>query len=520
MLKGQITSFGDFSKIRVGERLASGGAGTIYKLDSHPDFVFKKYHPSVNLSYYQEKIEAMLEEMPSLLSGQNMEENSPELTWPVSSISEKNKFVGYIMPALDSKNCVTLSKFINKKSREVFGLSQFMGYRFNIAFNLASIVSKIHASNFLIVDLKPQNCFVNNNNMFVTIIDNDGFFIKSSSGKEFAARQFTPEYIAPELCSKTPIEANIMQDNFALAVIIFRLINNGIHPFQASLKTKQLTIQEMVTKKKYAYSLEGPKNLIPSQYSIHNYLPEDLRSLFDQAFTQKHRPSAESWKKAIHKYTSLDQGFAEICEKNKSHLKLMGICGSCQVEESLNKLNTQISSINSSRINKQNNIQKISQKGTLNLNRIFKVELIKQSVKYALITHFLGSIFIFYYLSVDFSILDYLQIKIQKYISTFIYIFILFVFFYRAFRGKPERDCPSCGAHAGSLKFQDNQTSFAKYLHQTKAGRPDKRYNYNPELFSQVSNWKCVYCDAIVEFVHELAINQTLKTAIIHKRVI
>ena len=35
MLKGMPTSFGDFSSIQVGKRIAQGGAGTIFSLSSH-----------------------------------------------------------------------------------------------------------------------------------------------------------------------------------------------------------------------------------------------------------------------------------------------------------------------------------------------------------------------------------------------------------------------------------------------------------------------------------------------------
>ena len=49
MLKGMPTSFGDFSSIQVGKRIAQGGAGTIFSLSSHPGFVLKKYHQDSDL---------------------------------------------------------------------------------------------------------------------------------------------------------------------------------------------------------------------------------------------------------------------------------------------------------------------------------------------------------------------------------------------------------------------------------------------------------------------------------------
>ena len=51
MLKGMPTSFGDFSSIQVGKRIAQGGAGTIFSLSSHPGFVLKKYHQDIVFNY-------------------------------------------------------------------------------------------------------------------------------------------------------------------------------------------------------------------------------------------------------------------------------------------------------------------------------------------------------------------------------------------------------------------------------------------------------------------------------------
>merc|ERR1711924_319121 len=77
--------------------------------------------------------------------------------------------------------------------------------------------------------------------------------------------------------------------------IIFQLINNGIHPFQSAMKNRQLPINEMISKKRYAYSIKGTQNLIPNRNPIHEFLPEELLQLFDKAFKDKTRPLAMDW---------------------------------------------------------------------------------------------------------------------------------------------------------------------------------------------------------------------------------
>jgi hypothetical protein len=62
--------------------------------------------------------------------------------------------------------------------------------------------------------------------------------VPAKSVLQFPAKQFTPEFVARELCGEAPTQADIMQDNFALTAIIFQLLNNGIHLLHASPNKK------------------------------------------------------------------------------------------------------------------------------------------------------------------------------------------------------------------------------------------------------------------------------------------
>lgn len=52
-------------------------------------------------------------------------------------------------------------------------------------------------------------------------------------GERFPAGQFTAEYLAPEFqkTGKVPEKQEEWQDRFALAVILFQLLNFGLHPY-------------------------------------------------------------------------------------------------------------------------------------------------------------------------------------------------------------------------------------------------------------------------------------------------
>ena len=523
MLKGMPTSLGDFSSIQVGKRIAQGGAGTIFSLSSHPGFVLKKYHQDSDLKYYEQKVASMLGNPPAIDPATFL-----EFTWPLCSVKEKGYFIGYIMSSLGNKSYFTLSKFINKKARQVNGLSEFLGNRITLAHNLSAILSKIHKLGYLVVDLKPQNCLVEKQSLQVTLIDTDGFFVPASGGAHFPAKQFTPEFIAPELCNKSPSDANIMQDNFALAVMIFQLLNNGIHPFQASMKTKQLTIQEMVERQKFAYGRVKNTRLIASKYSIHEWFPDDIRELFDQAFVSKIRPSSQDWRDCLRNYTAFKEGFVSKCSNNLDHLVLAGRCGQCELEarQSRRIQSAQKSSSSKLRSNYPAEAQislttnkNIANVATQKVVKRIKTKLLARSMGNAVVTHFAASIIVTNF-SMGLNFSDYIEMKSESVLSSSIYIFILFVFFYKWNRGKPVRDCPSCGAYAGSLRFLSKVENPIGFRHQTKSGRADKRYKHNPMLYIQTSDWKCIYCDNAIQFTHVPHPSPNKKTPISSKKVI
>lgn len=64
------------------------------------------------------------------------------------------------------------------------------------------------------------------------MFDCDGFSIQGEQAR-FPAEFVSEEYIYPEGMAQSCEDMGEEQDKFALAVIIFKLLNNGIHPFPA-----------------------------------------------------------------------------------------------------------------------------------------------------------------------------------------------------------------------------------------------------------------------------------------------
>ncbi len=545
MLEGSDVSEGNFKLITPLKEINNGGAGSIWTLKGHPNFVLKLYHDTVDLSHYEKKIEAMISNKPEIPPIKFKTKIYYQISWPICSVFKNKKFVGYIMPRINQNKYVTLGRFLHRKSRSIDRLPESLQGRFKIAYNLSTIVTRIHNQGHMIIDLKPKNCSVHRDLLFVSIFDSDGFCIKSIDDMYYPAKQFTPEYIAPEFIKRKPEETNIEQDHFSLAVIIFQLINNGIHPFQSGMKSRQLPINEMIMKKHYAYSSNGNNNLIPNRNSLHEFLPEELTHLFDQAFTYKNRPLAKEWPIILDKIANPSGDFYSKCSTNpKEHFKISKKCPICELDKKkLNLVNYSpkkntpkkqytykdpfSSKVKSARIRNFNNIN--FNQTNRKTPKPKKKPLTKKYIKNHLIliclfcsffTHFGVSLYLNLY-EINFeNLLNYYYFKSERLLSTSLYLILLFIIYYRSLRGDPKKDCPSCGAFAGSIKYISKKEDFHSYQYQTKSGKPDRRYSYNPELFSLTTRWSCRYCKFKFEFLHELDEFPDKKTPIISYKIL
>jgi len=325
-------------KAKMGERVAGGGAGDIHLSPQFPDQVLKIYRNPVDQRAYKPKIEAMLSAPPRIFSFKHLGKERHQLAWPTHlAETEGGDFLGFAMPQIDFGSSVSLERMLQKRMRERAGLPEYYGYRISAAYNLAASVGALHAQNHHIIDLKPVNCRIYTDSMILALLDCDGFSIHGES-KRFPAGQFTAEYIAPEATGKSPEELGVEQDLFALAVTIFRLLNNGLHPFQARLISGENggTLQEMIEAGHYPYALSGASGCIPPRQSIHASFPDELRKAFDQAFLRKSRPTAAKWRDLLRPFADPSSGKLIRCEVDPQNHAHFGFgCGWCELEANL-----------------------------------------------------------------------------------------------------------------------------------------------------------------------------------------
>ena len=332
-----IYSDGHFEKIHLGELINKGGAaGKILACKEHPEYVAKIFHDRSKSKTNRQKLESMLLNRPHL-PVVNDTKKFVQLAWPEAVLEDDKGFcVGYLMPLINTQEAVSLDHLMQKAVRQKIGLSESYANRVYAAYNIASMVAALHKCGHYIVDLKPANVSVYKENMIVAMFDCDGFSIQGENTR-YPAEFVSEEYIYPEGVTQNCEDMGQEQDNFALAVIIFKLLNNGIHPFSGSpcKATDMLSIQERIDAYHYAYGMWPDMYQRPHPYSIHEYLDPKTLKLFDRAFFKNtKRPTAKEWQ--LHLEELIKN--LKTCKKNPDHAYFTAKgCGLCAVEEKFKK---------------------------------------------------------------------------------------------------------------------------------------------------------------------------------------
>lgn len=328
----------------LGNLIAQGGAGAIYLVNGYPQWVAKIYmHPNSTQINYQAaaheraRIDAMLSRPPQIQVPHLGQFH--QLAWPLSIIeNQAGQMLGFTMSKLPLDKACDLESLITKSGRAAEGLPEDYIFRLFASHNIAALVRELHREGHYIVDMKPKNMSIYKTpeaQGLVAILDSDGFSINSTSGVRFPANMFSSEYIAPELLKNNsrPDKAGEYQDRWALAVIIFRLLNNSTHPYSGVYHGSNApTLDDHVKSDRYAYGRKAHPDLSPRPGSIHEYLDDEIRDLFDRSFgkDQYQRPSAKEWRDHLQCLTNLKNQRTFQCTKDATHWHFSKGCPFCQ----------------------------------------------------------------------------------------------------------------------------------------------------------------------------------------------
>lgn len=335
---------GDRRKLTLGTLLKSGGAGSVYLLRESPLQVAKIYHANVDHALYERKVAAMLRlspELPDLVEGA---QRHVQIAWPQALLRDgQGRFLGFLMPAVDVKATSELEVVLQERQARVARLPTGLGAKITLAANLSAVLAALHQQHHYVVDLKPVNLRFYPRSLYMAMLDCDGFSIQGQ-GERFPAPQFTPDYLAPEF-QRTGITTagEEQQDRFALSVVVFQLLNFGIHPFTGRPTSDRLPtdIPGRIAGRWYAYGQRANAALSPSPVSGHRAMPVELRHLFDRAF-EGHaatRPSPNEWKSVLQAYATRANNRLVACRSNDEHQHYVALpCAACARDALIHKV--------------------------------------------------------------------------------------------------------------------------------------------------------------------------------------
>jgi eukaryotic-like serine/threonine-protein kinase len=320
----------------LGKLVKSGGAGSVYLLPGAPAQVAKLYHPHLDRAANRRKLEAMLELSPELPDQLENGKRYVQIAWPQAAVFDgQGGFAGFVMPLLDMAQTAELEQIMQERQARAAGLPTGLGPKLTLAANLAAVIDALHQQQHYVVDLKPVNLRFYRDSLYIAMLDCDGFSIQGHA-ERFPAEQFTADYLAPEFQRKgMPAGTEMAQDRFALAVIIFQLLNFGIHPYSGRPGNAQVAtdIPGRIRDGCYAYGVKRHKQLAPNATSGHALMPPELRAMFDRAFSQSpkpQRPSAADWAQLLRGYAQRSGGKLVVCTVNPEHQYFAGQgCAAC-----------------------------------------------------------------------------------------------------------------------------------------------------------------------------------------------
>lgn len=318
----------------LGDKLGSGGEGTVYRIKGDPNSVAKIYKPErlntpAERTRMKEKLDAMLAApLSPYTNGQLV------IAWPTDSLFDNNgTFHGFVMPFLQGKKSI-FWVYREWERQQLFNNRHRWDMSVAVAYNLATAVSAVHKAGIVIGDFNSNNIQIDSHGI-VTLIDTDSFNVTTRSGKVFKCGVGVPEMLPPELQGKNlsnpSNQFTFATDRFSLAIHIFMLLCNNCHPFTCinangpSASCSSSPAIRNITSGYCPYVSGVGK--IPATAPDMAFLPLEIRNLFDRAFkydaytavkpeTINRRPTAEEWIAALGR---LYNGKMTTCSRNSLH---------------------------------------------------------------------------------------------------------------------------------------------------------------------------------------------------------
>lgn len=280
----------------LNNQINSGGEGLIYDIVSTPDLIAKLYKKQPLALVQQDKLQALSVKTPIADTAHPV-----ELLYGDKSCKQLK---GYLMPYAEGK---VLANFNNPSSRrQVTGFKYHPSFFLNTIHSLLKVVEDVHSSGMIIGDVNDANILVRPNGE-VTVIDVDSFQVES-----FPCTVAREEFLSPDLQGQSlkQILRAPEHDMFAVSVIMWQLLFNGIHPFSGSGS------DSLTDNIKSGICIGHSSYKPPKRQHPYEKLPADVQSLFIRTFQLKSVAISE-WISALHNHEKVLSKFIKQANQLK-----------------------------------------------------------------------------------------------------------------------------------------------------------------------------------------------------------
>lgn len=299
--------------LELEEQLGEGGEAAVFAVRSLERLAAKIYHPANRTQERAAKTAAMVR-IPPLedASGNKV----VRLAWPVDLLYEDapaESFLGFLMPRIDTgKTCKLFSIYHPNRRPPGYTWEHLLV----VALNLAAVVGEVHRAGHVVGDLNDENVLVWLHSCQLTMVDCDSFQITDPwSQATYRSEVGINEYAPLEILTRdhfASVNRTPATDNFSLAILIYKLLVEGQHPFSGPPGP---SVEDNLRGGNHRLAVTEAPGRHPA-----TILPPALMEHFGRCFGPGHRhpherPSAANW------YSVLDQARRRLsrCERSAEH---------------------------------------------------------------------------------------------------------------------------------------------------------------------------------------------------------
>jgi DNA-binding helix-hairpin-helix protein with protein kinase domain len=297
--------------------MGRGGEAQVWPIIGAPELVAKIYHHPT--TPHQAKLEFMVAH-PAQRNSRH-----PWVAWPVGNLfsaGSRPAFAGYLMPKIAGAH--QIFNAYNQKARCKKMPNFDYRHLLRCGRNLAAALGLAHEQDYVVGDLNESNVLVSDD-ACVTLIDADSWQLNDAAhDRIYRSPVAKADFLPPELQQQSlrNVVRQPWHDNFSLAILLFKLVGEGAHPYDGVYHGlgDVPTVAARIAAGEFPYH-DSSGQWRPAPLALpFDRLPARLQTLFLQAFETgrtrpQSRPDAHAWQEAF----TLAESELHACHRNPNH---------------------------------------------------------------------------------------------------------------------------------------------------------------------------------------------------------